>query len=103
MAASNPPKNGQAFIAYVALQDMANPGSFKVNPTLAAGDVQVSKDGGAFANMGTLPVVTPAAGIAVKVSMTGTEMTADSVFFQFIDQTNPKEWSDFSVCILTTA
>src|SRR5688572_9473237 len=103
MAASNPPVKNEEFIAYIALEDMANPGSFKANPTIAAGDFQVSKDGGAFANLNTLPAVTPASGRAVKITLSATEMNADSVFVQCVDQTSPKEWADFAFYIPTTA
>ena len=48
----------------------------KAHPTLAAGDVKVSKDGGAFNNLTTLPTVTPAAGTSVRVSLSATEMQA---------------------------
>ena len=34
---------------------------FQTNPTLATGDAKISKDGGALANLATLPAVTPAA------------------------------------------
>lgn len=102
----NPPKKNEDFIVYVALEDPANPGSFKANPTLAAGDVKVSKDGGALANIaegsGVL-TVTPAASIWVKVVLTATEMNCDNVSLQFIDQTSPKEWADYSLHIPTTA
>lgn len=104
MAASNPPVNAVQYIVYIALQDMANPGSYKANPTLASGDVKISIDGGAFANIdtgGTLPAVTPAAGIAIKVTVSTTQMTGDNIFIQFIDQTNPKEWADYAFVIQT--
>lgn len=74
---------------------------YQANPTLAAGDVQISKDGGAFANLATLPVVTPAAGIAVRVSMSATELTCARAVIKFIDQTAPKEWED-EVAIVET-
>lgn len=103
MAASNPPVINTAFITYVALQDMANPGSYKANPTLAAGDVQYSLDGAAFQNLGTLPAVTPASGVAVKVTMASGEMNGDNIFIKFIDQTNPKEWADYAFNVQTVA
>lgn len=99
----NPPKKGEDFVIQIALEDMANPGSFKANPTLASGDVKISKDGGAFANLSTLPTVTPAAGISVQVTLSATEMNADVVFVQFIDQSATKEWADWSLSIPTTA
>lgn len=103
MSASNPPVNAVAYRVFVALQDFATPGAYKANPTLAAGDVKVSKDGGAFANLTTLPAVTPAAGIAVQVDLSAAEMTGDNIFVQFIDQTSPKEWADYAVCVQTVA
>lgn len=99
----NPPVKAEDFIIYIALEDMANSGSFKANPTIAAGDFQISKDGGAFANLGTLPAVTPASGRAVKITLSSTEMNADNVFVQCVDQTSPKEWADFAFSIPTTA
>lgn len=99
----NPPVKGEDFIFRLALEDAALPGSFKANPTIAAGDFQVSKDGGALANLATLPSVEPASSIWVKVTLSATEMTADTVVIQAIDQTATKEWNDFALCIPTTA
>lgn len=98
----NPPKRGEDFYIQVALEDTANPGSFKSNPTLAAGDVKVVKDGGATANITTLPTVAPASSIFVTLTLSATEMTADYVSISFIDQTNPKEWCDLMISIPTT-
>lgn len=99
----NPPVRAQDFSIYIALEDMAVPGSFKAAPTIAAGDFKISKDGGALANLATLPAVGPAASIWVLISLSATEMTADTVAVQCIDQTSPKEWADFAFCIPTTA
>lgn len=98
----NPPVRGEDFIFYVTLEDVANPGSIKLNPTIASGDFKVSKDDGALANLTTLPTVSPAASGWVKISLSVSEMTADNVKVQWIDQTSPKEWADGSVCIVTT-
>lgn len=97
----NPPQKGEDFIFYIALNDEATPGSFKANPTIAAGDFKVSKDGGAFANLATLPDVDPNSGVAVKISLSATEMDADNVVVTGIDQTATKEWSDFFYNIIT--
>ncbi len=99
----NPPKSGEDFIFFIALTDMASSGSYKANPTIAAGDFKVSKNGGALANLSTLPSVSPAAGIWVMVTLSAAEMTADNVSVQAIDQTSPKEWADAAVNIVTTA
>lgn len=74
---------------------------FKSSPTLATGDVTISKDGGAFANLTTLPTVTPAAGTSVQVSLSATEATAARIAIRFIDQTSPKEWEDQEIIIET--
>lgn len=98
----NPPVKNEDFVIFVALQDMANPGSFKASPTLASGDWKVSKDGGALANLTTLPTNTPAASVLVQISLSATEMNADNVTIVGIDQTATKEWADFVLSIPTT-
>lgn len=94
-----PPKKNDAngYIFYVALFDAAIPGSLKASATLATGDVKISKDGGGLSNLGTLPVVTPAASVWVKVVLSQTEINADNIAIQFIDQTATKEWTDYAV------
>lgn len=103
VAPYNPPVKNEDFILYITLQDMNTSGSFKSNPTIAAGDFQISKDGGAFANLATLPAVTPASSVAVKITLSATEMNCDNVLITGIDQTSPKEWADFALSIPTTA
>lgn len=105
---SAPPKKGQAFAIQVTLQDLANPGSFKANPTLASGDWKCSgaSNGGspsALANLTVLPSVDPAGSIWVNVQLSASEMNYDQVFLQAIDQTSPKEWADWALCINTVS
>ncbi len=99
----DPALKAVAWQTAVALQDLANPGSLKANPTLATGDVKVDKDGAGFIDLTTLPTITPAAGRRVAVSLSGTEMNADLVTLQFVDQTVPKEWADTLLVIQTRA
>lgn len=98
----SPPNRGEDFILRIMLQDFAIPGSFKSSPTLASGDFKVDKDGGGLNNLNTLPSVDPTSTPWVKVTLSATEMTADVVSVQCIDQTNPKEWNDYAFCILTS-
>ena len=98
----NPPVKNEEFIFDLPLDDYANPGNFKVNPTIAAGDFKISKDDGALADLATLPTVSPAGSIWVKITLSATEMNCDRLKFQAIDQTSPKEWGDFATTILTT-
>ena len=103
MANQNPPLKNQTFTLGITLLDATDNLSFKSSPTIAAGDFKISKAGGAFANLTNLPAVTPAAGVAVELVLTATEMNADWVLITGIDQTSPKEWADFSIAISTTA
>lgn len=97
-----PAKKATAYTFFVGLVDQANTKLLKANPTLAAGDVKVSKDGGAFANLTTLPTVTPAAGAAVQVSLSSTEMNADNVVVLFSDAAGA-EWCDQLISINTSS
>jgi len=99
----NPPVKNEDFVLYIALSDASDSLSFKASATIATGDFKVSKDGGAEANLTTIPAVTPAGGIGVKVTLSSTEMNADNVSIIGIDQTDPKEWGDFYLSIPTTA
>lgn len=74
---------------------------YKANPTLAAGDVKVSKDGGASANITTLPLTAPIGETLVRVSLSAIEMQAKMIVVTFIDQTSPKEWEDQRLIIYT--
>ena len=98
----NPPVKGEDFVCYITLRDMTASGTLRANPTIAAGDFKVSKDGGTLNNLNTLPTVEPTSSAMVKITLSATEMTADNVTVIGIDQTDPKEWADFSLNIVTT-
>ena len=98
----NPPKKNEDFLIRVALEDYAAPGNFKSNPTIAAGDFKVAIDATALANLATLPSVSPASTVCVLITLSLTEMNGDVITIVGIDQTNPKEWSDFVLSIPTT-
>jgi len=102
MANTNPPVKNQAFTCRIALADAATNAAFKSSPTLATGDFKVDKDGAGLNNLGTLPTVDPTGTTLVKISLSATEMNADVVTIVAIDQTSPKEWADFVLCVLTT-
>lgn len=94
----NPPIRGQEYIFYIDLPSQANTKIFQVNPTLASGDAKVSKDGGAEANLNTLPAVTPAGGTAVKVVVSASEMDSDNVKIKLHDAAGD-EWCDVGINI----
>jgi len=99
----NPPVKGEDFETVLSVNDLSDPGSHKSSPTIAAGDFQVSKDNGAYANLATLPTVSPAGTEDIVIQLSATEMTADKVKVRGKDQTDPKEWADIKLVILTTA
>ena len=94
--AYNPPLRGMAYKFFVAMTSQANPKTFLNAPSFASGEVQVSKDGGAFANITTLPA---ASGRLVEVNLSAAEMTADNIAVQFLDGSS--EWCDLLVSIQT--
>ncbi|MDP1675669.1 MAG: hypothetical protein Q8L88_02295 [Bacteroidota bacterium] len=98
----NPPVKNEEFKIRIALPNVDGSGAFKSNPTIAAGDFKVDKDGAGLNNLTTLPTVDPAGSVLVLISLSATEMNADVVTIVCIDQTNPKEWLDFVLSIPTT-
>lgn len=96
------PKKNTAWIGYVGLVDQSNTKILKAAPTLAAGDFKVSIDGGAFANLATLPTVAPAGGAAVRLNLSAAEMNGDNIVIQCIDAAGA-EWCDQLINLQTTA
>jgi hypothetical protein len=96
MSAGVIPKKNTEFTFYVGLVSQANTKLLQNNPTLAAGDVLVSTDGGATSNLDTLPAVTPASSDMVKVTVSAAEMNGDDVAIVFSDVAGA-EWCDLLV------
>jgi hypothetical protein len=99
MSSPNPPQYGYAYEFYTGLISQANTKIFQVNPTLAAGDVKIRKDGGAESNVTTLPTVL-GSGKVVKVVLSATEMEADNITLTFADAAG-SEWCDLIANIPT--
>jgi hypothetical protein len=92
--------HASGYIFYVGLISQASTKSLQGSATLAAGDVQVSIDGGALANLGTLPVVTPASSKSIKVTLSQAEINGDNIIVIFADAAGA-EWCDLLVNIQT--
>ncbi len=101
MASYNPPKKNAAFVMYLSLRSQADVRLFQVNPTLATGDVKISKDGGSLANVTTLPTVVSSTAL-VKLELTSTEMNADNVTVLFSDAAGG-QWCDLVLNLQTAA
>lgn len=89
-----------SFIFYMGVVSQADTKLLQTNPTIAAGDFKVSTDGGALANLTTLPVVTPAGSTAIKFTLSATEMNGDNIYIQLKDAAGA-EWCDNFVNIIT--
>jgi len=95
------PVKNVAYTFYTALTSQASAPAFQANPTLATGDVKVSLDGGALANIATLPSATPASSRILAVALSQTEMNHDDIVIQFTDASGA-EWHEKIVHIQTT-
>lgn len=98
----NPPIKNEDFIIRIALRSASDPKSFQSNPTIAAGDFKVDVDGGGLANLNTIPSVSPASSVLLKITLSSSEMNGDVISVVGIDQTATKEWCDFCFSIPTT-
>ena len=102
MAEYAAPKRGVELIFYISLYQQADTKLLKTDPTIAAGDFKVDKDGGGLNNLTTLPSVDPAGSRLVKITLSSDEMNADVVTVVGSDQTATKEWADIMFSIPTT-
>ena len=87
---SSVPISGQAYTFSLSLFSQAT-GDVVANPTIAAGDFNVSTDGGGFAALTTTPTVTPAGGRVVEFNLTSLEVGTDHFCIQCIDAAGA-EW-----------
>ena len=92
------PVNGVAYIVPPFGLDSAGGGSFQVSPTIEAGDFTISKDFGSFANLATLPSVSPSGSSSIKIELSATEMTADKIRILGVDASGA-EWNDIEISI----
>jgi len=71
---------------------------FKTGVTLAAGDVKISKDGGAFTNIATLPTIV---GKWMYITLSAIEMQARNIAVEIVDQTATKVFEDTAATLST--
>ena len=86
---------GQPNTIFIFLDSVLGSG-FQVNPTIAAGDFQISLDGSTFSNLATLPVVTPAGSVQVLISLSGAERNGNIAKILAKDQAGD-EWEEMSI------
>ena len=75
-------------------------GQYKVTPTLAAGDFKIEKDGGAAANLATIPAVAPAGGSSLDITFSASEMQGKHIVLRLVDAAGA-EWNDDAIHIFT--
>ena len=96
------PLRATEFIFYIGLVSRADNNILITNPTLAPGDFLVTTDGNGFTNLDTTPIVDPAGGTAVKVTVSIAEMTGDNIFVVGEDVAGA-EWVSMFAIIQTAA
>lgn len=96
------PKKGVAYTFLTSLTSQADVKLFQDNPTLAAGDVVIVKDGTLDGNIDTLPAAVASATRVISVTLSAAEMNADNVTVLFHDAAGA-EWCDLVVNVQTTA
>jgi hypothetical protein len=101
MTSMVPPERGREFSFEIGLVSVADANVFQANPTLAAGDVKVVKDGVLDGNIDTLPSAVTSCTQLITVTLSETEMDADVVTVLFHDASGA-EWQDAAVSIYTT-
>ena len=99
----NPPKKNEDFAIAISLQDVNISGRFISAPVIASGDFMVSVDGAAFASVNTLPFVSPSGSIALRLTLSASEMNGDVIAVKGVDVSTPALWADFFLAIPTTA
>lgn len=102
MATYVPAKINTQYIFYAGLVSQADTRLIQTNPTIASGDFKVSIDGGALANLGTLPAVTPASSKMVKFTLSTSEMNGANITVVCTDAAGA-EWCDAVFNIQTAA
>lgn len=102
MATYFPAKLNTQYIFYAGLVSQADTRLIQTNPTIASGDFKVSIDGGALANLGTLPAVTPASSKMVKFTLSTSEMNGANITIVCSDAAGA-EWCDAVFNIQTAA
>lgn len=100
MANMLPPVKGAAFTFDISLVSQADTDVFKTSVTLAEGDITISKDGGSYTNIATLPTEIGTTGV-LPVALSTDEMNADRVTVRFHDAAGD-EWQDAIVTIYTS-
>ena len=75
-------------------------GQYKATPTLASGDFKIEKDGGAAANLTTLPTVAPAGGSSLDIAFSAAEMQGKHIVLRLVDAAGA-EWNDDAIHIFT--
>jgi hypothetical protein len=101
VASTVPPERAAVFEFEMGLVSVADANVFQDDPTLAAGDVKVIKDGVLDGNIDTLPSAVTSCTRLITVTLSATEMDADVVTILFHDASGA-EWQDAAVSINTT-
>lgn len=95
---SEPVKGKQYIHNLPGLTDVSDPQFFKVTPTIGTGDFKIRMDNGPLNNLAQTPVVDPAGGTNIKITISASEMNAEQVVVIAHDQIG-EEWGDWGMTI----
>src|SRR4026208_898225 len=84
----------------VAFTDGADATELYIGTDFAAGDVKISKDGGALANVTNLPTQITASQPGYSITLTATELQATRVFVTFRDA-SAAVWAGATLTVVT--
>lgn len=76
-------------------------GGFALDPEISAGDFTVSQDGSTFVATTNLPVVQPASGMTLYITLTAAEMDGDIIVVYGNDPDGA--WQEVEVVIITSS
>ena len=93
------PKKNIAYNFTIMLTSASTPGKFVVDPPISAGDFQISIDNGVFADLATLPAVSPVGSRSVKIDLSTDEMNGAKITIVGSDPDNT--WDDIEIFIDT--
>lgn len=94
------PKKNVAYNFTITLTSARGPGTFVIDPTIEDGDFRISTDNGAFADLATLPVVSPAGSKTIAVSLSADEMNGNKITVIGSDVAG-NEWDDIEIFLDT--
>lgn len=108
----NPPEKGEDFLCHIVVQDMNVPGVFLSGVTPATGEFKITVDDGSTYDAVNLATASgggasycrqhPNNPLLLELYINSTHMNGDVITVTGQDSSDPKEWADFVLTLVTT-